>query len=155
MDAFVNGRVAAAAVQAQTQTLQHRHGSTGGARPEPERDQLRSMRPDGRSDAFASEMEAGMKKMMEDMHASGYSGNPDVDFLAMMIPHHQGAVEMARLVLIHGGDPLTRGLAEDIIASQTAEISAMTERLNILRRGEDAEPGGFPALHGTRGTAPK
>ena len=46
------------------------------------------------------QMEAGMKKMMHDMHASGYTGNPDVDFLAMMIPHHEGAVEMARLVLI-------------------------------------------------------
>jgi uncharacterized protein (DUF305 family) len=98
-------------------------------------------------------MEAGMKKMMADMHGAGYSGNPDVDFLAMMIPHHQGAVEMARLVLIHGRDPLTRRLAEEIIASQSSEIGAMTERLRILRRGEDAEPGGFPALHGTRGGA--
>ena len=42
------------------------------------------------------------------MHASGYTGNPDVDFLAMMIPHHEGAVEMARLVLVYGKDPLTR-----------------------------------------------
>jgi uncharacterized protein (DUF305 family) len=100
-------------------------------------------------------MDAGMKQMMEDMHAPGYSGNPDVDFLAMMIPHHEGAVEMARLVLIYGEDPLTRRLAEEIIASQTAEIAAMKERLAILRRGEDPNPGGFPALHGTRGVAPQ
>jgi hypothetical protein len=80
-------------------------------------------------------MDAGMKQMMEDMHAPGYSGNPDVDFLAMMIPHHEGAVEMARLALIYGTDPLTRRLAEEIIASQTAEIAAMKERLAILRRG--------------------
>lgn len=58
---------------------------------------------------------------------------------------------MARLVLIHGKDPLTRRLAEEIIASQTAEIGAMEQRLAILRRGEDLNPGGFPALHGTRG----
>ena len=38
----------------------------------------------------------------------------DVDFLAMMIPHHQGAVEMARLALIYGKDPLTRRVAEEI-----------------------------------------
>jgi hypothetical protein len=100
---------------------------------------------------FVREMDAGMDKMMKDMHAPGYTGNADVDFLAMMIPHHQGAVEMARLVLIHGKDPLTRRLAEEIIASQTAEIAAMQQRLAILRRGDDLDPGGFPALQGTRG----
>lgn len=100
---------------------------------------------------FASEMSAGMDKMMRDMHAPGYTGNADIDFLAMMIPHHEGAVEMARLVLIHGRDPLTRRLAEDIIASQTVEIETMKRRLEILRKRPDPEPGGFPALGGTRG----
>jgi uncharacterized protein (DUF305 family) len=100
-------------------------------------------------------MEAGMQAMMKDMHAPGFTGNPDVDFLAMMIPHHQGAVEMARLALIYGKDPLTRRVAEEIIASQTAEIAAMKERLAILRRGEDPNPGNFPALQGTRGVAPQ
>jgi uncharacterized protein (DUF305 family) len=100
---------------------------------------------------FVREMDTGMHRMMKDMHAPGYTGNPDVDFLAMMIPHHEGAVEMARLVLVHGRDPLTRQLAEEIIASQTAEIAAMRQRLAILRRGDDPEPGGFPALQGTRG----
>ena len=100
---------------------------------------------------FTRQMDVAMKQMMDDMHAPGYTGNPDVDFLAMMIPHHQGAVDMARLALIHGNDPLTRRLAEEIIASQTVEISAMNERLTILRGGEDPNPSGFPALHGTRG----
>jgi uncharacterized protein (DUF305 family) len=100
---------------------------------------------------FVREMDAGMDRMMKDMHAPGYTGNADVDFLAMMIPHHEGAVEMARLVLLHGKDPLTRQLADEIIASQTSEIAAMRQRLAILRRGEDMEPGGFPALNGTRG----
>jgi uncharacterized protein (DUF305 family) len=100
---------------------------------------------------FIREMGRDMQKMMVDMHGPGYTGNADVDFLAMMIPHHQGAVDMARLALIHGSDPLTRRLAEEIIASQTAEIAAMRARLEILRRAPDAEPGGFPALHGTRG----
>jgi uncharacterized protein (DUF305 family) len=104
---------------------------------------------------FAREMDAGMKKMMNDMHAPGYTGNPDVDFLAMMIPHHEGAVEMARLVLIHGRDPLTRRLAEEIIASQGAEIAAMKQRVAILRRTDDPNPDGFPAIHGTRGIKPQ
>ena len=102
---------------------------------------------------FMKEMDAGMKKMMDDMHSPGYSGDPDVDFLAMMIPHHEGAVEMARLELIHGCDPLVRRLAEDIIAGQQVEIEAMKRRLMILRSRSDSEPGGFPALGGTRGQA--
>ena len=102
---------------------------------------------------FMKEMDDGMKKMMDDMHAPGYSGDPDVDFLAMMIPHHEGAVEMARLVLIHGHDPLVRRLAEDIIAGQQVEIEGMKRRLMILRSRSDPEPGGFPALGGTRGQA--
>ena len=104
---------------------------------------------------FAREMDAGMKKMMNDMHAPGYTGNPDVDFLAMMIPHHEGAVEMARLVLIHGRDPLTRRLAEEIIASQSVEIAAMKQRVAILRRIDDPNPDGFPAIHGTREAKPQ
>jgi uncharacterized protein (DUF305 family) len=90
-----------------------------------------------------------MERMMRDMHAPGFTGNPDVDFLAMMIPHHEGAVEMARLALIHGRDPVTRRLAEDIIASQVVEIEGMKRRLAMLRKGL-SEPE-FPALGGTRG----
>ena len=100
---------------------------------------------------FAKAMDAGMEKMMHAMHGGGASGDADRDFLAMMIPHHEGAVEMARLVLVHGRDPATRRLAEDIIASQTAEIEGMKRRLAMLRGGADPDPGGFPALGGTRG----
>lgn len=99
---------------------------------------------------FAREMNTGMDKMMRDMHAPGYTGNPDIDFLAMMIPHHAGAVEMARLVLVHGSDPATRRLAEEIIAGQTVEIDGMTKRLALLRAGKP-DTGGYPALGGTRG----
>lgn len=88
---------------------------------------------------------------MRAMHAAAPSGDPDRDFLAMMIPHHQGAIDMARALLIHGRDPMVRQLAGEIIASQQAEIDSMTARLSILSRGRDADPGGFPALGGTRG----
>jgi hypothetical protein len=112
--------------------------------------------PGGASGRFAREMDVGMAKMMADMHAPGYGGNPDIDFLAMMIPHHEGAVEMARLLLIHGSDPVTRKLGEDIIASQQVEIEGMRRRLEQLRRGESQNrPDGFPALGGTRGPAMK
>jgi uncharacterized protein (DUF305 family) len=66
------------------------------------------------------------------MHAEmtiPFTGNADVDFIAGMIPHHQGAVEMARIVLEHGTDPEVRKLAEGIIAAQEAEIAWMTDWL--------------------------
>lgn len=104
---------------------------------------------------YATEMNAGMAKMMADMHAPGYTGDPDIDFLAMMIPHHEGAIDMARLVLQHGDDPVTRKLAEDIIASQRVEIEGMQRRLADLKRGATrSDPGGYPALGGTRGNIP-
>ena len=111
--------------------------------------ELSNSRPEYKK--FMQEMGAGMEKMMKDMHAPGYTGNPDLDFLAMMIPHHEGAVEMARLALIYGTDPLVRKLAEDIISSQTTEIQTMKGRLKILSKQKDADPEGFPALGGTRG----
>ena len=100
---------------------------------------------------FEADMATGMARMMQDMHSPGYSGNPDRDFLAMMIPHHEGAVDMARLVLIHGRDPLVRQLAEEIIASQTVEIAAMRGRMAVLRNGPNPAPGGYPALGAVRG----
>ncbi len=103
------------------------------------------------STPFAIAVKASMTRMMTDMHQPGMSGNPDVDFLAMMIPHHRGAVEMARLVLLYGIDPLVRQLAEEMIASQQVEIAAMQTRLPVLKQGADPDPEGFPAIHGTRG----
>ena len=104
---------------------------------------------------FASAMDAGMKKMMKDMESAPMTGDPDRDFLSMMVPHHEGAVEMARLVLIHGRDPMVRRLAEEIIVSQTTEIRAMKGRLSVLSKKSDPDPDGFPALGGTRGEGKK
>lgn len=108
----------------------------------------------GAASAFEQAMDRGMARMMTDMHAPGYSGDPDVDFLQMMVPHHQGAVEMARLVLLHGRDPATRQLAEDIIAGQTVEIESMQRRLAHLRGDDCTTAPEFPSLGGTRGAAP-
>ena len=127
---------------------QHAHEHQSDARPLPAQ-----AKADPSYLRFAREMDAGMGTMMKDMHAPGYTGNPDIDFLAMMIPHHEGAVEMARLALIHGRDPLTRKLAEEIIASQVVEIEGMKRRLAILRAKPAPEQDEYPALGGTRGPA--
>ncbi|MGD1879294.1 MAG: DUF305 domain-containing protein [Kiloniellaceae bacterium] len=105
----------------------------------------------GTADAFEQAMDRDMAKMMQAMHGPGYSGDPDIDFLVMMIPHHQGAVDMARLVLIYGEDPLIRQLAAEIIAAQQAEIQAMQGRLATLRAAAGTGGAPYPALSGTRG----
>jgi uncharacterized protein (DUF305 family) len=67
---------------------------------------------------------AAMDRMHKGM-AIEYTGNADVDFIRGMIPHHQGAVDMARIVIEHGSDPEVRKLAEAVIAAQEAEIKWM------------------------------
>ena len=68
---------------------------------------------------------AGMGKMNHDMSAAPMTGNPDRDFAAMMIPHHQGAIDMALVELREGKDPALRHLARGIIAAQKKEIAMM------------------------------
>ena len=97
---------------------------------------------------YTADMHSGMDRMMRDMHADPPSGDPDIDFLVMMIPHHGGAVEMARLVLRAGQDPLVREIAEKILAAQISEMDGMRGRLAALRLCEPE----FPSLTGNRGT---
>jgi uncharacterized protein (DUF305 family) len=70
---------------------------------------------------------AGMDAMNADMMAGGTAADLDVAFICAMIPHHQGAIDMAKAELAHGDDPWARDLAQKIIAAQTAEIAAMEE----------------------------
>jgi uncharacterized protein (DUF305 family) len=72
-------------------------------------------------------MQSAMQHMQQGM--SSMTGDPDVDFARMMIPHHQGAVEMARAELEHGKDPQLRQMAQTIIEDQEREIATLKEWL--------------------------
>ncbi len=75
---------------------------------------------------------AGYKKAMAGMMMGmdqPFTGNPDRDFVTGMLPHHQGAVDMARVELQYGSDPALKRLARDIIASQTREQVFMRQWL--------------------------
>jgi uncharacterized protein (DUF305 family) len=66
-----------------------------------------------------------MIAMHSAMHAVSLVGKADADFALMMIPHHQGAVEMAKVELQFGADPNLRRLAQEIIVTQQSEIDVM------------------------------
>ncbi|BCG99759.1 hypothetical protein MesoLj131c_16960 [Mesorhizobium sp. 131-3-5] len=73
---------------------------------------------------FADEMNAAMDSMMDAMQARA-TGDVDRDFATMMIPHHQGAIDMAVAELRYGTNPQLRRIAQEIIVDQQQEIAAM------------------------------
>jgi len=74
--------------------------------------------------ASTREFRAVNDRMHRDMNIR-FTGNADRDFAAAMIPHHQGAIEMARVQLRHGTDPEMRRLAEEVIRAQESEIAQL------------------------------
>ena len=86
---------------------------------------------------FLAANEAAMSKMMDGM-AVRPTGNVDADFAAMMIPHHQGAIEMAETELCFGHNEQLRRIAQEIIVDQIGEIAAM--RLALGQRPPPSAP---------------
>lgn len=95
------------------------HGSHGAATPA--------------DTAATKDYKAANDKMHKEMGIS-FSGDADVDFARGMIPHHQGAVDMAKVVLAHGKDPELRKLAEGVITEQEKEIAFLRDWLK--KRGK-------------------
>ncbi len=91
------------------------HGSHGAA-------------PAAGESASTKAFKAANDAMHRDMNVP-LTGDADVDFVRGMIPHHQGAVDMAKIVLAHGKDPAIRKLAEQVIAAQESEIAMMRKWL--------------------------
>lgn len=73
---------------------------------------------------FMAEMHNSMLHMHQAM-AAAPTGNVDADFVAMMVPHHQGAIDMARIQLRYGHNEQLRRIAQEIIVEQQQEITAM------------------------------
>lgn len=80
---------------------------------------------DTTADADWSELIASMDKMHMAMAAIKRSGNSDVDFVRLMLPHHQAAIDMAKTQLLYGKDAQMRRLAQEIITDQQSEIELM------------------------------
>ena len=95
----------------------HDHGSM----PDME---MGSTKPNPNDNASTREFKAADKTMMKDMDVA-YTGNPDVDFRTHMIPHHKGAVAMAKVAVAHAKDPATKAMAQKIIDDQEKEIGEM------------------------------
>ena len=97
--------------------------------------QYAAERPDlSAEQPFLSDNDTAMNRMMADMTIKP-TGDVDRDFVAMMVPHHQGAIDMAEAVLRYGRNEQLRRLAQEIIVTQQQEIAAM--RLAV---GEELPP---------------
>jgi uncharacterized protein (DUF305 family) len=128
--------IAGVAGVAYAQTSHQGHGSMpmagsmpmGHMDPAAMQKMMQDMMPSPSDPESTKDFKASHMAMMKNMHVP-FTGNADVDFRAHMIPHHQGAVEMAQVALKHAKDPETKRMAQKIIDDQEKEIAEMREWL--------------------------
>ncbi len=89
------------------------------------------------TNASWSELITSMDKMHMAMGAIKQSGDSDVDFVRLMLPHHQAAIDMAKTQLLYGKDSQIRRLAQEIITDQQLEIELMQR---WLKQRESTQP---------------
>lgn len=95
---------------------------------------------------FDELMRDSAEHMMKDMAEAEMTGGAEHDFLSMMIPHHEGAINMAKALLLYGKDTELRNLARRIIADQQGEMSLMKDLLSGYKNGHGAQ-GDMKAMH--------
>ena len=130
--------ICAVAAAAESQTAQHGHAHAAMTQ-QPEPFVASTAKP------FAQLMDDAMAVMDAGMRAAPMNGEPDHDFVTMMIPHHQGAIDMAKALLLDTRDPELRNLAQGIITEQQSEIRLMQAWLARHQKPGPASAGQVPA----------
>jgi hypothetical protein len=110
------------------------HAATGASAPA----------KDANAQAYLAQNALAMNKMMADMDVVP-TGDVDQDFVAMMVPHHQGAIDMAQAVLRYGRNEQLRRIAQEVIVEQQQEIAAMRLALGQPLPASYAAPTGVGA----------
>ncbi len=118
------GTLALGTVLAYAQSSQHGHGSHHTTAAATDHSAHGSSKPKGDAGPSSLAFHAINAKMHEGMDIT-FTGNADIDFVRGMIPHHQGAVDMAKTVIAFGKNPQIRKLAEEIVKAQETEIALM------------------------------
>lgn len=119
--------------QGQTQSHGSRPGMGSDMDPAVMQKMMHEMMPAGSDSPSTKDYKQVGMSMMKNMNVT-YTGDPDVDFRTHMIPHHQGAIDMAKVALEHAKDPDTKKMAQKIIDDQKKEIVKMQDWLKMHRK---------------------
>jgi hypothetical protein len=120
------------ALPAMAQNAHHQHGTSANSPP--------PVFVASTAKPFSALMGDAMAVMEDGMKRAPMNGAAEHDFLAMMIPHHQGAIDMAKAVLLYSTDPEVRNLAQGIITEQQNEIRVMQAWLQRFEARQSGVP---------------
>ena len=121
------------AVAAEPEMSGHHHQADSAAAPPP-------AFVASRDKPYGALVDDAMAIMNDGMARAPMNGQADHDFASMMIPHHQGAVDMAKAELLYGTNPVLRRLAQEIIVTQGQEIQVMQLELKKIPTAAPARP---------------